>query len=136
MILTDTKPAITAHSAAVIRLRIRKGYIKRRNDWLYDAINLIKPGVMTDEVAKVWPTYKELGANDEYETLALELGHGIGISHWAKAGNLATSCSVEYPELIEENMHFALETYYGEEGNAARIEEQVVVTKDGCRVNY
>ena len=31
-------------------------------------------------------------------------------------------------------MHFAVETYYGRNGQAARIEEQLVVTKDGCRV--
>ena len=31
-------------------------------------------------------------------------------------------------------MHFAVETYYGEDGDAARLEEQLVVTKDGCRV--
>ena len=43
-------------------------------------------------------------------------------------------CSMEYPEVIEENMHFAVETYYGEDGEAARLEEQIVVTKDGCRV--
>ena len=41
---------------------------------------------------------------------------------------------MEYPEVIEENMHFAVETYYGEDGDAARLEEQLVVTKDGCRV--
>lgn len=106
---------------------------KKAYDWLYDAVKLIKPGVYTDEVCKAWPTYKELGAKNEYETMALELGHGVGIAHWSKPV-IGHQCSIEFPELIEENMHFALETYYGEEENAARIEEQVVVTKDGCRV--
>jgi Xaa-Pro dipeptidase len=106
---------------------------KKAYDWLYDAIKLIKPGVYTDEVCRVWPTFKELGAKNEYETMALELGHGVGIAHWAKPV-IGHQCSIEFPELIEENMHFALETYYGEEGDAARIEEQLVVTKDGCRV--
>jgi Xaa-Pro dipeptidase len=106
---------------------------KKTYDWVYDAINLIRPGVTTKEICEVWPTYKELGAKDEYETLALELGHGVGISHWSKPV-IGHQCSIEYPELIEENMHFAVETYYGEDGDAARIEEQVVVTKDGCRV--
>ena len=111
----------------------QKRIYQKTYDWLYDAIKLIKPGVYTDEIVKVWPTYKELGAKNEYETLALELGHGVGISHWSKPV-IGHQCSVEFPEIIEENMHFALETYYGEEGDAARIEEQIVVTKDGCRV--
>lgn len=111
----------------------QKRIYKKTYDWLYDAIKLIKPGVTTDVVANAWPTYKELGAKNEYETLALELGHGVGISHWSKPV-IGHQCSIEFPEVIEENMHFALETYYGEEGDAARIEEQIVVTKDGCRV--
>ncbi|MGI6667954.1 MAG: M24 family metallopeptidase [Acetivibrionales bacterium] len=106
---------------------------KKAYDWLYDAIARVKPGVYTNEICEVWPTYKELGAENEYETLALELGHGVGISHWSKPV-IGHQCSMEYPELIEENMHFALETYYGEDGEAARIEEQLVVTKDGCRI--
>jgi Xaa-Pro dipeptidase len=106
---------------------------KKTYDWLYDAIKLIRPGMTTDKVCAVWPTYKELGAANEFETMALELGHGVGIAHWSKPV-IGHQCSMKYPEVIEENMHFALETYYGEEGDAARIEEQVIVTKDGCKV--
>jgi Xaa-Pro dipeptidase len=111
----------------------QKRIYQKTYDWLYAAIDLIKPGVTTDKVVAVWPTYKELGAKNEYETMALELGHGVGIAHWSKPV-IGHQCSVEFPEVIEENMHFALETYYGEEGDAARIEEQIIVTSDGCRV--
>ena len=106
---------------------------KKTYDWMYAAIEKIKPGVTTDEICRLWPTYKELGAKNEYETMALELGHGVGIAHWSKPV-IGHQCSMEYPEVIEENMHFAVETYYGEDGDAARLEEQLVVTKDGCRV--
>jgi Xaa-Pro dipeptidase len=106
---------------------------KKTYNWLYDAIKLVKPGASTADIVKAWPTYKELGANNEYETLALELAHGVGMYHWGKPV-IGHQHSIEYPETILENMHFALETYYGEEGDAARIEEQVVVTKDGCRI--
>lgn len=106
---------------------------KKTYDWMYAAIDKIKPGVTTDEICALWPTYKELGAKNEYETMALELGHGVGISHWSKPV-IGHQCSMKYPEVIEKNMHFAVETYYGEEGVAARIEEQVVVTENGCRV--
>ena len=111
----------------------QKRIYKKTYDWMYDAIRAIKPGVTTDEICKLWPTYRELGAKDEYETMALELGHGVGIAHWSKPV-IGHQCSMEYPEVIEENMHFAVETYYGEDGEAARLEEQIVVTKDGCRV--
>lgn len=111
----------------------QKRVYKKTYDWLYDAIKLIKPGASTADIVKVWPTYVELGAENEYETLALELGHGVGINHWAKPV-IGHQHSIKYPEIIQENMHIAVETYFGEKGAAARIEEQVVVTKDGCRV--
>ena len=57
----------------------QKRIYKKTYDWMYDAIRAIKPGVTTDEIFKLWPTYRELGAKDEYETMALELGHGVGI---------------------------------------------------------
>lgn len=111
----------------------QKRVYKQAYDWLYDAIKLIKPGVLTSEIAKCWPTYMDLGYNDEFETLALELGHGVGISHWAKPV-IGHQHSLKFPEEIKEGMHIALETYYAEGDDAARIEEQVVVTKDGYKI--
>ncbi|SDO48611.1 Xaa-Pro dipeptidase [Paenibacillus sp. yr247] len=111
----------------------QKRVYKKAYDWLYDAIKMIKPGVRTDEIAKLWPDYKQLGYDNEYETLALFIGHGVGVSHWAKP-IISHQNSIDMPEVLQEGMHIALETYYGEEGDAARIEEQVVITKDGCKV--
>ena len=44
--------------------------------------------------------------------------------------------SFDYPEVIQENMVFALETFWpaADGWSAARIEEQLVVTADGCEV--
>ncbi len=44
--------------------------------------------------------------------------------------------SLEHPEVLQEGMVFALETYWpAAEGiGAARIEEEVVVTATGCDV--
>jgi hypothetical protein len=44
--------------------------------------------------------------------------------------------SLEYPEVLEAGMVFALETYWpsADGWGAARIEEEVVVTEDGCEV--
>ena len=46
--------------------------------------------------------------------------------------------SFVHPEVIKEGMVFALETFWpaSDGWSAARIEEQMVVTKDGCEVIY
>ena len=38
------------------------------------------------------------------------------------------------PEWMHVGMHFALETFYGEEDDGARIESQLIVTEDGHKV--
>ena len=106
---------------------------KQCRDWLWEAIDLIKPGVTTAEVAKVWPTAQEIGYGDEGQAFALQLGHGVGITHWAKPV-ISRLFSMEHPEEIKENMVFALETYAGSGNDGARIEEMVAVTGDGRRV--
>lgn len=106
---------------------------KRTYDWLFNAVDLIKPGVSTAEVAAAWPTAQELGLASEGEAFALQLGHGIGITHWAKPV-ISRLFSMEHPEEIKEGMVFALETYAGEGNDGARIEEMLVVTKDGHRM--
>lgn len=100
----------------------QKRIYKQAYDYVYSAIEKIKPGVSTAEIAKCWPDDADL----------LQLAHGVGITHWAKP--LITKLhSFEKPEVIKENMHIAVENYYAEGIDGARIEEQVVVTKDGCR---
>lgn len=111
----------------------QRAIYKKAYDWVYDAIKIIKPGISTADIARVWPDYKELGYESEYDALALELGHGIGITHWAKPV-IARTHSFEHPEEIKENMVIAIENYYAEGSDGARIEEEVVVTNNGCRV--
>lgn len=106
---------------------------KQCRDWLWQAIDLIRPGVTTAEVAEVWPTAQEIGYGDEGQAFALQLGHGVGITHWAKPV-ISRLFSMEHPEEIKENMVFALETYAGSGNDGARIEEMVAVTGDGRRV--
>lgn len=106
---------------------------KQAYEWLYNAINLIKPGITTAKVADIWPTAQELGLSNEGEAFALQLGHGIGITHWAKPV-ISRMFSIEHPEEIKEGMVLALETYAGSGNDGARIEEMLVVTKDGYRM--
>ena len=108
---------------------------KQTYDWLYASIDKVKPGNTTADVASVWPTAESLGFESEAAAFGLQFGHGIGLSVWEKPV-LSRRISMEEPIVLEENMVFALETYCpAKDGTgAARIEEECIVTKNGCRV--
>ena len=78
---------------------------------------------------------EEFGFANEEAAFALQYGHGVGLSIWEKP-IFSRLVSLDHPETLEEGMVFALETYWpGADGwSAARIEEEVVVTADGCEV--
>jgi Xaa-Pro aminopeptidase len=119
---------------AVTRSTQRQRDVYRRAyDWLQASIDVVRPGVTTSDVASAWPSAKELGYADEKEAFALALGHGLGLSHHEKPW-ISRAYSLDHPVPIKEGMHFALETFYGEEGDGARIESQIIVTEDGHRV--
>ena len=108
----------------------------KRCRYLLDiAIDAIKPGVTTADVVKLWPRAEEFGFPNEEAAFALQYGHGVGLSIWEKP-IFSRLVSLDHPEVIEEGMVFALETFWpaSDGWSAARIEEQLVVTKDGCEV--
>ncbi len=108
---------------------------KRCRYYLDSAIALIKPGATTGEVVSVWPEAHEFGFADEEAAFALQFGHGVGLSIWEKP-IFSRLVSLDHPEEIEQGMVFALETFWpaSDGWSAARIEEQLVVTADGCEV--
>ncbi|HVB62652.1 MAG TPA: Xaa-Pro peptidase family protein [Ktedonobacteraceae bacterium] len=108
---------------------------KRCRDILDAAIHEIRPGVTTTEIVKLWPKAQEFGFDNEEAAFALQYGHGVGLSIWEKP-IFSRLVSLDHPEVIKEGMVFALETFWpATDGwTAARIEEQLVVTKDGCEV--
>ncbi|WP_376791006.1 M24 family metallopeptidase [Thermoflexus sp.] len=108
---------------------------KRCRDYLDAAIALIRPGVTTADVVKVWPRAEEFGFPNEEAAFALQYGHGVGLSIWEKP-IFSRLVSLDHPEVIEEGMVIALETFWpaSDGWSAARIEEMVVVTKEGCEV--
>jgi Xaa-Pro aminopeptidase len=108
---------------------------KRCRYYLDAAIALIRPGATTGEVAAIWPAAQEFGFPNEEAAFALQFGHGVGLTIWEKP-IFSRLVSLEHPEVIQEGMVFALETFWpATDGwSAARIEEQLVVTKDGCEV--
>jgi len=108
---------------------------KRSRDILDRAISMIRPGVTTAEVVETFPRAQEFGFPDEEAAFALQYGHGVGLSIWEKP-IFSRLVSFDYPEVIEEGMVFALETFWPSTDGwqAARIEEQMVVTADGAEV--
>jgi Xaa-Pro aminopeptidase len=98
------------------------------------AIDVIKPGVTVDQVAAVWPSAQEFGYKDEEEAFLLQYGHGIGLSLWERP--IFTKRFQGQNTVLKEGMVFAVECWKGaaDGSGAARIEEEVVVTKDGCQV--
>ncbi len=108
---------------------------KKAREWIDASISLVKPGMTTDQIAKVWPKAEEFGCANEMEAFALQFGHGIGVALHERP-IISRLCSFEHPSEIREGMVFALETYCpASDGfSAARIEEEVVVTADGARI--
>jgi len=112
----------------------RDAYTKAR-EWMDASINMIKPGVGTDEVAAVWPKAQEFGFENEMECFGLQFGHGLGLGLHERP-IISRLNSMKEPIELQAGMVFALETYCpASDGfSAARIEEEVVVTPDGPRL--
>ena len=112
----------------------RDAYTRAR-EYMDRAIALVKPGATTADIVSVWPTAQEFGFPDEMAAFALQYGHGVGLSIWEKP-IFSRLTSLDHPEVLQEGMVFALETYWpaADGWGAARIEEEVVVTKVGCEV--
>jgi Xaa-Pro dipeptidase len=108
---------------------------KQCREWLDAAIELVRPGTTTDEIAAVWPTAEELGFPSEESCFGLQFGHGVGVGLY-EPPMISRVHSLDCPVELEEGMVFALETYCAatDGHSAARIEEEVVVTKDGNRI--
>jgi Xaa-Pro aminopeptidase len=112
----------------------RDAYTKAR-EWMDASINMIKPGVGTDEVAAVWPKATEFGFENEMAAFGLQFGHGLGLGLHERP-IISRLNSMTEPIELQVGMVFALETYCpASDGfSAARIEEEVVVTPDGPQI--
>lgn len=110
---------------------------EKASQWVSAAIDVIKPGATTAEVAAVWPKAEEFGYKNEDEAYLLQYGHGVGLGLWERP-IISRRFSFEHPTEIKEGMTFAVECWCGAEdgSGAARIEEEVIVTKDSCKVIF
>ena len=108
---------------------------KIAREWMDVAIQAVKPGVGTDDIAKLWPKAGEFGFANEMAAFGLQFGHGLGLGLHERP-IISRLNSLNEPVEIKEGMVFALETYCpASDGfSAARIEEEVVVTAKGAEV--
>ncbi len=108
---------------------------KKAREWIDVAIEMVKPGLTTDQIARAWPKATEFGFDNEMEAFGLQFGHGLGLALHERP-IVSRLNSLEHPVRLEEGMVFALETYCpASDGySAARIEEEIVVTAEGPKV--
>jgi Xaa-Pro aminopeptidase len=109
----------------------RDAYTQARQ-WMDGAIDLVRPGVGTDEIARSWPAATEFGFANEMAAFGLQFGHGLGLGLHERPV-ISRLNSLHDPLELKAGMVFALETYCpASDGiSAARIEEEIVVTDDG-----
>jgi Xaa-Pro aminopeptidase len=108
---------------------------KRCRDYLDAAIELVRPGRTTAEIAAVWPKAQEFGFPNEEACFALQYGHGVGLAIWERPV-ISRLVSFDHPDELKPGMVMALETFWpsSDGWSAARIEEEVVVTETGHEV--
>jgi Xaa-Pro aminopeptidase len=109
-------------------------YVRAR-ECMDRAIAVVRPGATTADVVSEFPKAEEFGFPSEEAAFGLQYGHGIGLSIWEKP-IFSRLVSLDHPEELREGMFFAIETYWpsADGVGAARIEEEMVVTADGCEV--
>jgi len=112
----------------------RDAYTKAR-EWIDLAIDMVRPGVATDEIARLWPKAEDFGFENEMAAFGLQFGHGLGLGLHERP-IISRLNSLDHPVELQEGMVFALETYCpaSDGHSAARIEEEVVVTANGAQL--
>jgi Xaa-Pro aminopeptidase len=112
----------------------RDAYAQAR-EWIDAAIEVVRPGTTTDQIARLWPEATDFGFASEMAAFGLQFGHGLGLGLHERP-IISRLNSLDHPIELREGMVFALETYCpATDGqSAARIEEEIVVTPTGCSV--
>jgi Xaa-Pro dipeptidase len=104
-------------------------------EWMDRAIDLLKPGVTSDEIARSFPKAEEIGFASEMEAFGLNFCHGLGLGLHERP-LVSRLNSLKEPIELKAGMVFAVETYCpATDGiSAARIEEEVILTPSGPQV--
>jgi Xaa-Pro dipeptidase len=113
----------------------QKDAYKRARQWMDDAISMLRPGIATDKVAKMFPKSTEIDFETEMAAFGLNFCHGLGLGLHERPLISRLNSFIE-PYELKAGMVFAVETFCpAKDGNsAARIEEEVVLTSDGAKI--
>ncbi len=108
---------------------------KQAREWMDAALDAIRPGVGSDQVAAVLPKAEDFGFENELAAFGLQFAHGLGLGLHERP-IISRLNSMKDPVELRAGMVFAMETYCpaADGFSAARIEEEVVVTDYGIEV--
>jgi len=112
----------------------RTAYRKAR-EWMDRTIDLLKPGVTTDRIARSLPKAGDIGFASEMDAFGLNFCHGLGLGLHERP-LISRLNSLKEPIELKAGMVFAVETYCpATDGiSAARIEEEVILTPSGPQI--
>jgi len=112
----------------------RTAYRKAR-EWMDKAIDLLRPGMSTDRVARTLPKASDIGFSSEMEAFGLNFCHGLGLGLHERP-LISRVNSFKEPIELKAGMVFAVETYCpATDGvSAARIEEMVILGPKGAQI--
>ena len=112
----------------------RTAYRKAR-EWMDKAIDLLRPGMSTDRVARALPKASDIGFSSEMEAFGLNFCHGLGLGLHERP-LISRVNSFKEPMELKAGMVFAVETYCpATDGiSAARIEEMVILGPKGAQI--
>ncbi|MEE8442974.1 MAG: Xaa-Pro peptidase family protein [Dehalococcoidia bacterium] len=113
----------------------QRDYYKIAYDWLYSAIDAVKPGATTRDIVNQWPSAQEAWGYAEEDQAAANLwGHGLGLAQY-DLPVVSRIYSLDNPIEIQPGMSFALETQHGKHLQwGVRLEEMLVVTETGPQI--
>ncbi|HUH92419.1 MAG TPA: M24 family metallopeptidase [Casimicrobiaceae bacterium] len=113
----------------------QKDAYRKAREWMDRAIDLLKPGVTSDRIARAFPRAEEIGFASEMEAFGLNFCHGLGLGLHERP-LVSRLNSLDEPIELKAGMVFAVETYCpAKDGiSAARIEEEVILTPTGPTV--
>jgi len=108
---------------------------RRAREWMDRTIDLLKPGVASDRIARSLPKAKDIGFATEMEAFGLNFCHGLGLGLHERP-LISRLNSLKEPIELKVGMVFAVETYCpASDGiSAARIEEEVILTPAGPKI--
>ncbi|HEY7675806.1 MAG TPA: Xaa-Pro peptidase family protein [Candidatus Methylomirabilis sp.] len=96
---------------------------------LQAALARVRAGASTREIAEAFPPYYD----DTYKTCSMvQFAHAIGQT-LSEGVSITRGFSLDSPQVLEENMVLAVETWAGDPGDdfSVRLEDDVVVTETG-----